>query len=289
MSGSSAPSVEVEFRKVSYRAVGRDGHSTEILHSLSLTLHRGDTLVLLGRSGSGKTTALKLVNRLLEPSEGEVLVENRSTRIWDPIRLRRRTGYVIQESGLLPHLSVEGNIAMVPRLERWTHDRIVARVDELLRLVGLEPADFRRRFPRELSGGQRQRVGVARALAADPPLLLMDEPFGALDPITRAALQREFRALQQQLHKTVILVTHDLREALMLGTRIALLDSGRVVGVFSPDEFLRATDPAAAAYVAAFRLSGPDTAGEILDRRMSTHELPRVFSKEQRPDSDPGR
>lgn len=280
MPDPSVPSVEVEFRNVSYRAAGRDGSSTEILHSLSLMLHRGDTLVLLGRSGSGKTTALKLVNRLLEPSEGEVLVENRSTRTWDPIRLRRRTGYVIQDSGLLPHFSVERNIALVPRLERWTQDRIVARVEELLRLVGLEPADFRSRFPRELSGGQRQRVGVARALAADPPLLLMDEPFGALDPITRAALQSEFRVLQQQLHKTVILVTHDLREALLLGTRIALLDGGRLAGMFSPDEFLRATDPAAAAYVAAFRLSGSDAAGAISNRRISTHELPRVSSQE---------
>jgi osmoprotectant transport system ATP-binding protein len=278
--GPSVPSVEVEFRNVSYRAAGRDGNSTEILHSLSLTLHRGDTLVLLGRSGSGKTTALKLVNRLLEPSEGDVLVENRSTRTWDPIRLRRRTGYVIQDSGLLPHFSVERNIALVPRLERWTQDRIRARVEELLRLVGLEPGDFRSRFPRELSGGQRQRVGVARALAADPPLLLMDEPFGALDPITRAALQREFLALQQQLHKTVIFVTHDLREALLLGTRIALLDGGRLAGVFSPDEFLRATNPVAAAYVAAFRLSGSDADGAISNRRINTHELPRVSSQE---------
>jgi osmoprotectant transport system ATP-binding protein len=200
---------------------------------------------------------LKLVNRLLVPTEGEVLVENRSTLDWDPIQLRRRTGYVIQESGLLPHLTIEQNTALVPRLEGWTEDRMAARAEELLRLVGLEPGNFRRRYPRELSGGQRQRVGVARALAADPPLLLMDEPFGALDPITRAALQREFRGLQHQLHKTVIFVTHDLREALVLGTRIALLEAGRLVGVFSPDEFLRATNPEVAAYVAAFRLNDP--------------------------------
>lgn len=263
MFSSVAPSVEVEFRNVAYCAAGTAGTSQAILQSLNLTLFRGETLVLLGRSGSGKTTALRLVNRLLEPSEGDVLVENRSTRAWDPVRLRRRTGYVIQESGLLPHFTVERNVALVPRLEGWPQDRIAARVDELLRLVGLEPDDFRRRFPRELSGGQRQRVGVARALAADPPLLLMDEPFGALDPITRAGLQREFRALQQQLHKTVIFVTHDLREALFLGTRIALLDAGRLAGVFSPNEFLRTRDPVAAAYVAAFRLGDPGAPGAV--------------------------
>jgi len=258
VAASSVSSVEVEFRNVTYRALGSGGTSQELLQSLNLTLGRGETLVLLGRSGSGKTTALRLVNRLLEPSEGAVLVENRSTRDWDPIRLRRRTGYVIQESGLLPHFTVERNVGLVPRLEGWTEARIFARVEELLRLVGLEPADFRGRFPRELSGGQRQRVGVARALAADPPLLLMDEPFGALDPMTRAALQREFRGLQQHLHKTVIFVTHDLREALLLGTHIALLDAGRLAGVFSPDEFLRSSNPAAVAYVTAFRLSDPD-------------------------------
>jgi len=260
---SAGPAVEVEFRNVAYRAAGARGKSQAVLQSLNLTLFRGETLVLLGRSGSGKTTALKLVNRLLEPTEGDVLVESHSTRAWDPVRLRRRTGYVIQESGLLPHFTVERNVAMVPRLEGWAQDRIAARVDELLRLVGLEPDDFCGRFPRELSGGQRQRVGVARALAADPPLLLMDEPFGALDPITRAGLQREFRALQQHLHKTVIFVTHDLREALFLGTRIALLDAGRLAGMFSPDEFLHASNPAAAAYVAAFRLGDPGAPGAV--------------------------
>jgi osmoprotectant transport system ATP-binding protein len=183
----------------------------------------------------------------------------------------------MQESGLLPHFTVEQNTALVPRLEGWSPDRMTARVEELLRLVGLEPANFRRRFPRELSGGQRQRVGVARALAADPPLLLMDEPFGALDPITRAALQREFLALQEQLHKTVIFVTHDLREALLLGTRIALLDAGRLTGVFSPDEFLRASNPEAAAYVAAFRLNDPAAPGDRSDR--SIHGLSGVSAE----------
>jgi osmoprotectant transport system ATP-binding protein len=273
----TAPSVEVEFRNVSYHAPGPDAQRLEILRSLSLSLLHGETLILLGRSGSGKTTALKLVNRLLVPSEGHVLVENRSTLDWDPIQLRRRTGYVMQESGLLPHFTVEQNTALVPRLEGWPPERMTARVEELLRLVGLEPGNFRRRFPRELSGGQRQRVGVARALAADPPLLLMDEPFGALDPITRAALQREFLALQQQLHKTVIFVTHDLREALLLGTRIALLDAGRLAGVFSPDEFLRTTNPEAAAYVAAFRLNDPAAPGDRSDG--SIHGLSRVSAE----------
>ena len=283
---STLPAVEVEFRDVSYHATGEgqrlsragdEAPALQILGSLSLTLHRGETLILLGRSGSGKTTALKLVNRLLVPTAGQVLVENRSTLDWDPIQLRRRIGYVIQESGLLPHFTVEQNTALVPRLEGWPQKRMAARVEELLRLVGLDPAEFRRRFPRELSGGQRQRVGVARALAADPPLLLMDEPFGALDPITRAALQREFLALQRQLHKTVILVTHDLREALLLGTRIALLDRGQLVGVFSPDEFLRAANPEAASYVAAFRLNDPHRSDEEHDR--SIHGLSGVSTE----------
>lgn len=209
--------------------------------------------MLLGRSGSGKTTALKLINRLLEPTEGAVLVEGRSTLEWDPIRLRRRIGYVIQETGLFPHFSVERNVALVPQLEGWPVERSRARVNELLELVGLESSQFAHRYPHQLSGGQRQRVGVARALAADPPMLLMDEPFGALDPLTRAEIQREFHSLQARLHKTIVFVTHDLREALLLADRIALLEAGRLVGTFAPDEFLKSTDPIVAAYIAAFR------------------------------------
>jgi osmoprotectant transport system ATP-binding protein len=242
------PAAEVEFRGVSFSIPG----AREILSGLNLTVGRGETLVLLGRSGSGKTTALKLINRLLEPSRGEILVEGRATIAWDPIRLRRRIGYVIQEVGLLPHFTVERNVGLLPRLEGWSAERTRARVDELLLMVGLDPEQFRARYPRELSGGQRQRVGVARALAADPPMLLMDEPFGALDPITRAEIQQEFRALQQRLRKTIVFVTHDLREALLLGERIALLEAGRLVGAYSPDEFVRAREPVAAAYVAAF-------------------------------------
>ena len=245
----SAPAESViEFRDVSYRL----GPGRNLLQNLSLRVLRGETLVLLGRSGSGKTTTLKMVNRLLEPSEGDLLVENTLTREWDPIRLRRRIGYVIQDVGLFPHFTVERNVALIPTLEGWPPDRMQARVEELLRLVGLD-ATVGSRYPRELSGGQRQRVGVARALAADPPILLMDEPFGALDPITRMEIQDEFLALQERLNKTVVCVTHDLREALRLGSRIALLEVGRLVGVYTPDEFLLSREPVAAAYVAAFQ------------------------------------
>ena len=237
----------IQFQNVSYRLE----NGLELLHNLTLQVDRGETLVLLGRSGSGKTTTLKLINHLLSPSAGEVLVDGRSIRDWDLIRLRRMIGYVIQEVGLFPHFTVERNIALVPQLERWPAERISQRVQELLRLVGLDP-QLASRHPRELSGGQRQRVGVARALAADPPILLMDEPFGALDPITRAELQREFLHLQERLRKTVVFVTHDLREALLLGTRIAMMEAGRLVTAQTPDYFLQSTEPMVAAYVHAF-------------------------------------
>jgi osmoprotectant transport system ATP-binding protein len=239
----------IEFRHTGFRTM--DGHV--ILEDLHLEVRRGETLVLLGRSGSGKTTALKLINCLWEPTAGEVRVEGRSTLEWNPILLRRGIGYVIQEAGLFPHLTIERNVALVPHLENWPRERIRARVEELLRLVGLDPAKFGPRYPRELSGGQRQRVGVARALAADPPILLMDEPFGALDPLTRAEIQNEFLGLQRRLGKTIVFVTHDMREALLLGTRIALLEAGRLIGLYSPADFLKSSEPTAAAYVAAFR------------------------------------
>jgi len=219
-----------------------------LLADLSLTVARGETLVLLGRSGAGKTTALKLINRLLEPSEGEILVGGRRQADWEVVRLRRSIGYVLQDVGLFPHWTVERNVSVVPRLEGWPEDRARRRVREMLALVGLNAAEFAARLPRELSGGQRQRVGVARALAADPPILLMDEPFGALDPITRAELQREFRALAQRLEKTIVLVTHDIREALLLASRIALLAAGRLVGIYRPEEFLRAPEAEARAF-----------------------------------------
>lgn len=247
-----AAGMAIECRGVSYRF--DDGRP--LLDDLNLEIARGETLVLLGRSGSGKTTTLKLINRLLEPTGGEVLVEGKRTMEWDPIRLRRGIGYVIQDVGLFPHLSVERNVGLVPSLEGWDAERIRTRVNELLQLVGLDPAEFGSRWPRELSGGQRQRVGVARALAADPPILLMDEPFGALDPVTRAEIQREFRALAARLGKTIVFVTHDVREALLLGSRIALLAGGKLVGIYAPQEFLRATEPEARAFAAALRAPG---------------------------------
>jgi osmoprotectant transport system ATP-binding protein len=243
-SSASPPEAIIEFRDAGYRLDG----GADLLRGLRLTVGRGETLVLLGRSGAGKTTALKLINRLLEPTSGEVLIEGRSTREWDPIALRRHIGYVIQETGLFPHYTVEQNISLVPRLENWPADRVRARNEELLALVGMDGAQFLGRYPHELSGGQRQRVGVARALAADPPILLMDEPFGALDPLTRVEIRREFQALQQRLKKTVVIVTHDTAEALLLGTRIALMEAGSLRGVYLPEEFLRSTEPIAAAY-----------------------------------------
>lgn len=240
------PDDVIEFRDVSYRLAG-----TEVLSQLNLEVQRGETLILLGRSGSGKTTTLKLINRLLSPSSGEVRVNGVPNTDVDVIRLRRSIGYVIQDVGLFPHFTVERNIGLVPRIEEWADERIHARVQELLRTVGL-PAEMATRYPHELSGGQRQRVGVARALAADPEILLMDEPFGALDPLTRDDLQGEFLSLQHRLHKSVIFVTHDLREALRLGSRIALMEAGRLVTVLSPAEFLRSDDPLASAYARAF-------------------------------------
>jgi osmoprotectant transport system ATP-binding protein len=229
----------VEFRNVSFQYnLGRP-----ILTSLSFALPAGETLALIGRSGSGKTTVLKLINRLFEPSAGEVYVEGKATTGWDPIRLRRRIGYVLQEVGLLPHLTVAENVGLVPRLEGWEPERTEQRVRELLTLVGLDPDRFARRYPHELSGGQRQRVGVARAVAADPPLVLMDEPFGALDPITRAELQQEFKELQMKLKKTLVIVTHDVPEACLLGTRIGLIQEGRLVECLPPAAFLRSTHP----------------------------------------------
>ena len=243
---AEAPTPAIEFRDVSYRVEG-----TQVLSSVSLQVKQGETLVLLGRSGSGKTTTLKLINRLVTPTSGEIRVNGISNAQVDVIHLRRGIGYVLQEAGLFPHFTVERNIGIVPHIEGWSAGRIRARVQELLQLVGLS-GEFASRYPHQLSGGQRQRVGVARALAADPEILLMDEPFGALDPLTRDELQREFLSLQQRLHKTVIFVTHDLREALRLGSRIALMEAGKLVTVLAPQEFLKSSDPWASAYVRAF-------------------------------------
>jgi osmoprotectant transport system ATP-binding protein len=244
----------IEFRGVSWRANG--GSEAAIIDDVSLEVARGKTLVLLGRSGSGKTTLLKLINGMHWPSKGEVLVEGRATREWDAIRLRRGIGYVIQEAGLFPHFTVAENVGLVPGLENWPKEKIAGRVKEMLRLVGLEPGEFAHRKPRELSGGQRQRVGVARALAADPPILLMDEPFGALDPVTRAELQGEFKALAERLGKTIVFVTHDLREALLLASHIILLEKGRLAASAGPEEFLRLQHPEVLAFAASLDVSG---------------------------------
>ncbi len=212
------------------------GDPVTALDALSLDIRTGETLALLGPSGCGKTTTLRLLNRLVEPSDGRILVGDEDTATLDPVRLRRRMGYVVQRGGLFPHLTVARNITLLPELEGWTRERMSARVNELLTLVRLPPDQFRNRYPAELSGGQQQRVGVARALALDPEFLLMDEPFGALDPITRAELQQEFLELDSLIAKTVVLVSHDLAEAFLLGDRVALLNHGRLVQVDTPDD-----------------------------------------------------
>ena len=233
----SAPAA-IEFENVSYEVNGRT-----ILDDVNLRADSGESVVLLGASGAGKSTALRMVNGLIQPTSGRVVVNGAATTGQDPVRLKRSCGYVIQEIGLFPHFTIARNVGVVPRLEGWPRERIEARTTELLRQVGLDPVDFANRRPRELSGGQRQRVAIARALAADPAILLFDEPFGALDPITRGEMQRQFLDLRQSLHKTSLFVTHDVREAMRLATRIALFDSGRVVFTAAPEDWRRSDEP----------------------------------------------
>jgi osmoprotectant transport system ATP-binding protein len=216
----------------------------EVIRDLTLTVSVGETLVLVGRSGAGKSTALRLINRMLEPERGAVIVDGRDTREWPRTELRRRTGYVLQEVGLFPHMSVARNVGLVPTLSDWPKEHVDRRTCELLDLVGLPAAQFADRWPDELSGGQRQRVGVARALAADPPVILMDEPFGALDPVTRAELHREFQRIQKKVRKTVVLVTHDMREAYALGDRIGVLEDGALVACDSPPALRQSSNDA---------------------------------------------
>ena len=229
----------IRFEHVEFGYAGRP----RTLAGVDLPIAPASVFALVGRSGAGKSTILKLINRMLTPSSGRVLVDGQDTRQWDPIRLRRRIGYVLQDVGLFPHMTIAQNVGLVPRLERWTPDRTEARTRELMALVGLPFDDYATRNPRELSGGQRQRIGVARALAVDPPILLMDEPFGALDPVTRVELRREFIRIQQTLGTTVVIVTHDIAEALAMGTTVGVLDEGSLIIHGSPDVVRASLDP----------------------------------------------
>jgi osmoprotectant transport system ATP-binding protein len=239
----------IQFVNVRYSVGGN-----EILHGVELEVYSGETVILLGESGCGKTTTLKMINRLIEPTSGDVIVAGRKTTAWDPIELRRRIGYVLQEGGLFPHFTVAENVGLVPRLGGDQSAETGDRVNQLLDLVGLEPDLFAARFPHELSGGQRQRVGVARALAADPAVLLLDEPFGALDAITRTNLQKEFARLVKELGKTAVFVTHDLHEAMTLGSRIVLMDKGKIVLIDTPKDFARSDHPLARAYLETIKV-----------------------------------
>ena len=232
------PGGAIEFREVSFSRPG-----LRVLDRFSLAVAAGEVVALVGRSGAGKTTILKLVNRLLLPDSGAVVVDGRDTREWNPIQLRRRVGYVLQDVGLFPHMNIGANVSVVPRLEGWEAGRARARSDELLDLVGLPARSFASRWPDELSGGQRQRVGVARALAIDPPAVLMDEPFGALDPLTRAELHSEFRRIQERVRTTTIIVTHDMGEAFALADRIGVLEEGRLVACDAPRVVAASRDP----------------------------------------------
>jgi osmoprotectant transport system ATP-binding protein len=236
--------IAVEFKNVTLHRLDRN-----LVSNLNFTIDQGEALVLLGRSGSGKTTTMKLINRLLLPTQGEILFNRIPTHEWDEIKLRRKIGYVIQETGLFPHFTVERNVGLVPSLEGWKPKQIKTRSHELLHLVGLEPAQFAQRYPHQLSGGQKQRVGVARALAADPPMLLMDEPFGALDPITRLEIQQEFKRLQRELGKTVVFVTHDIQEAFILASRIGLMHQGELIVLEKPEDFINSQHPEAKTFL----------------------------------------
>ena len=246
--GRRAVTAAIEFRNVSFAV----SPQRFLLDDISLTLEEGTTTAILGRSGSGKTTLLRTVNRMLEPTSGDVFVHGNSIRDSDLIALRRSMGYVIQETGLFPHFTVERNVGVVLEAQGIPRQQRTQRSQELLSAVGLDPSEFLHRYPHQLSGGQRQRVGLARALAADPAILLMDEPFGALDPLTRAEMQDMLRALMARFKKAVLFVTHDLDEALYLAQRIVLLSQGKLIADLEPAEFLRSRQPEIEAYIHAF-------------------------------------
>ncbi len=258
-------SAAIEFRRVGFAtAQGR-----MLLDDISLTLEEGTTMAVLGRSGSGKTTLLRTVNRMIDATSGEVLVHGKNVRSLDMIAMRRKMGYVIQETGLFPHFNVERNVGIVPEAEGQARELRVRRSHELLEAVGLPASTFAARYPHQLSGGQRQRAGLARALAAEPDILLMDEPFGALDPLTRVEMQDMLLGLMEQMKKTVLLVTHDLDEALFLADRIVLLGDGKLIANLAPQEFMASSEPAVTAYIRAFH-RGERTA----IREGSTEERP---------------
>ena len=241
-------SAAIEFRSVSFATPQGRG----LLSGISFAVEEGTTTAVLGRSGSGKTTLLRTVNRMVAPTGGDVLVNGKGVRDSDPIALRRGIGYVIQETGLFPHFTVERNVGLVPELLGWPRAERTQKTHELLAAVGLNAEQFAGRYPHQLSGGQRQRVGLARALAADPRILLMDEPFGALDPLTRAEMQDMLHDLLSSMKKTVLLVTHDLDEALYLAERIVLLEEGRVAANLEPEGFMQSREPEVVAYIRAF-------------------------------------
>jgi osmoprotectant transport system ATP-binding protein len=257
-------STAIEFRNLSFATV----QGRLLLDGISLAIEEGTTTAILGRSGSGKTTLLRTVNRMVEPTDGEVLIQGQGIRASDIITLRRGIGYVIQETGLFPHFNMERNVGLVLEAEGRPRKERVRRSHELLATVGLDPAGFAQRFPHQLSGGQRQRVGLARALAAEPKVLLVDEPFGALDPLTRAEMQDMLRDLMGRLKKTVLLVTHDLDEALYLADRIVLLGGGKLIANLGPAEFIRSRQPEIESYVRAFHRGERSTGRETEAREV---------------------
>jgi osmoprotectant transport system ATP-binding protein len=268
----------IEFRDISYRLPS----GRLLLDHINLKLEPGTTTALLGRSGSGKTTLLRMVNRMAEPTGGEILLEGRRLRTQDPVTLRRSIGYVIQETGLFPHINVERNVSLVPELKGESRAAIVGRTTDLLHLVGLNPVQFGKRMPHELSGGQRQRVGLARALAAEQKILLMDEPFGALDPLTRAEMQDVLLDLMAKIPKTVLLVTHDLDEALYLASQVVLLEQGRVVATLPSADFMQSEIPEVQEYVQAVRR------GEQLQQDLHAHLTQTRAARAEEKSADEG-